>query len=432
FLDDLKEELEKIKGSKQKNERIRKAKEFQNKLASLKFLDPACGSGNFLTETFLCLRKLENEAIKIQMLDGNIQLLEFGIIKVKIQQFYGIEINDFAVAVAQTALYIAEAQMVQETQKLFLERHFNYLPLPLYKNIHKGDALFIDWDSVVSSSELSYLMGNPPFVGSTFQKKSQKNGMKHIYVDSSNKTFPKIGKIDYVAAWFFKAAEYIQNTKIEGAFVSTNSITQGEQVEIAWNPIYSHFPSFYINFAYTSFKWENPNGLESVGVYVVIIGFASFPRKRKQIFSGEESRIVEIINPYLVEGQIQFIQARKKPFKDIPIMKRGSQPTDDGNLILSLEEAERLKQTYPELIPYIRPFLMGADFIKRKPRYCLWFENFPPPQILKLIKPRLIKIKEFRLKSSSEPTKRKAEIPYLFQYINEPIDNYLAIPAVSS
>ena len=432
FLDDLKRELEKIKASKRKNERIDKAKEFQDKLASLKFLDPACGSGNFLTESFLCLRKLENEAIKIQMLDGNIQLLEFGIIKVKIQQFYGIEINDFAVAVAQTALYIAEAQMVQETQKLFLERHFNYLPLPLYENIHEGDALFMDWNKVVPSSVLSYIMGNPPFVGSTFQKESQKNGMKYVYVDSSNKTFPKIGKIDYVAAWFFKAAQYIQNTKIEGAFVSTNSITQGEQVEIAWNPIYSRFPSFCINFAYTSFKWENPNGLEKVGVYVVIIGFASIPRKEKYIFEENKNRKVEIINSYLIEGPIQFVKARKKPLDKVPIMISGAKPADDGNLILSPKEAEQLKQAHPELSSYIRPFLMGADFIKRKPRYCLWFNDSPPLNVLKLIKQKLVAVKEFRLKSPWKEAQRKAVYPYLFIAPREPSGNYIAFPVVSS
>ncbi|MBD5423944.1 MAG: class I SAM-dependent DNA methyltransferase [Allobaculum sp.] len=236
FLDDLKEELEKIKGSKQKNERIRKAKEFQNKLASLKFLDPACGSGNFLTESFLCLRNLENEALEIQLQDSPNIPFDTGFIKVTIEQFYGIEINGFAVSVARTALYIAEAQMYKETQRI-VTWNDNFLPLRPYENIHKENALRIDWNEVVPVEELNYIIGNPPFVGYSFKKDWQKKDILDVVKDSLGKPIKGAGNLDYVAGWFYKATYFTSNTQVKIAFVSTNSIIQGEQAILIWKTL---------------------------------------------------------------------------------------------------------------------------------------------------------------------------------------------------
>ena len=239
FLDDLKAELANILEIKVNKTRLSRLEEFRNKLSSLTFLDPACGSGNFLTETYISLRRLENEALRA-IYDGQKMFNLDGLIKVGIHQFYGIEINDFAVTVAKTALWIAESQMMKETEEI-VEHDLNFLPLKSYANITEANALRIDWADVVPKEKLSYIMGNPPFVGYSLQSKEQKANILSIYVDEKGKPYKTAGKIDYVAGWYFKASSLMHSTTIQTAFVSTNSITQGEQVASVWKPLFERF-----------------------------------------------------------------------------------------------------------------------------------------------------------------------------------------------
>ncbi len=274
FLDGLRSELAEIMETKQAKSREKKLENFQNKLSSLKFFDPACGSGNFLTETYLSLRRLENEVIKI--IHGEGLILMEGLedivpIKVSIGQFYGIEINDFAVTVAKTALWIAESQMLHETEEI-VHRNLDFLPLRSYANIVEGNALRLDWESVVPKNQLDYIMGNPPFVGYSLQNKAQKNDILSIYIDENNKPYKTAGKIDYVAGWYFKAADFMQKTAIRTAFVSTNSITQGEQVAGVWQPLFERF-NIHIDFAHRTFRWDSEASLKA-HVHCVIVGFS--------------------------------------------------------------------------------------------------------------------------------------------------------------
>ena len=271
FLDDLREELDRIKEIKVDKLRRDKANAFQDKLASLSFLDPACGSGNFLTETYICLRRLENEVLKIRN-ENQIAFDTGFLIKVSIGQFYGIELNDFAVTVAKTALWIAESQMMKETEDI-VQVSLDFLPLKSYANIIEGNALRTDWESVISKEKLSFIMGNPPFVGYSLQSKEQKKDILSIYVDEKGKPYKTAGKIDYVSGWYFKAAELMQNTTICSAFVSTNSITQGEQVAGVWKPLYERF-GIHINFAHRTFRWDSEASLKA-HVHCVIVGFST-------------------------------------------------------------------------------------------------------------------------------------------------------------
>ncbi|MBQ5852412.1 MAG: class I SAM-dependent DNA methyltransferase, partial [Lachnospiraceae bacterium] len=268
FLDELREELEEIKALKIERTRENRIDEYRSKLAGLTFLDPACGSGNFLTETYMCLRRLENEAIAM----ANKEQIQFdvgNIIRVSIGQFYGIEINDFAVTVAKTALWIAECQMMQETEEI-IHQNLDFLPLEAYANIVEGNALRIDWETVVPKGKLNYIMGNPPFIGYSLQNKEQKQDILSIYVDEKGKPYKTAGKIDYVAGWYSKASQLMVGTSIRSAFVSTNSITQGEQVAGVWKPLFDRF-NIHIDFAHRSFKWHNETVGEAI-VHCVIVG----------------------------------------------------------------------------------------------------------------------------------------------------------------
>lgn len=336
FLDELKEELNEIRQFKQPRTVEQKAKQFQSKLANLLFFDPACGSGNFLTETYISLRRLENEAIKLYM--GDTVALDLGqdLVKVKLKQFYGIEINDFAVSVAKTALWIAESQMLEETKDIVFA-NIDFLPLKSYTNIVEGNALEIDWESVVPKDKLNYIIGNPPFVGHSLQNSSQKSEIKAIFVDENRKPYRLSGKIDYVAGWYFKASELMHGTDVRTAFVSTNSITQGEQVSGIWKPLIERF-GVKIDFAWRSFVWSN-EASEKAKVHCVIIGFSTNANvKEYALFDNELVNIVSGINPYLVEGDNIFVESRRDAlFAKIP-MYAGGKPTDGGNLILTVEE----------------------------------------------------------------------------------------------
>lgn len=432
FLNDLRAELTAIEQIGVKKTREAKLQEFTDKLAGLTFFDPACGSGNFLTETFLSLRRLENEALSV--IFGDQIVFDTGeLIKVSINQFYGIEINDFAVTVAKTALWIAEHQMIQETQKI-VHRDIDFLPLTSYTNITEGNALRIDWRDVVAPEKLSYIMGNPPFVGYSLQTKEQKADMLSIYVDEKDKPYKTAGKVDYVSGWYFKASAYIQGTNIRCAFVSTNSITQGEQVAAVWKPLYDRF-GIHIDFAWRTFKWGSESN-DAAAVHCVIVGFSSAENKnkRKLFLSSQVVHEVDNINAYLIEADNIFIEAQSKPICDVPILMNGGKPTEGGNLILTEEEKDDLLKKEPQAVSLIRPYMMGKDFIQRKPRYCLWLVNASPSELRKCpaIMERIEKVRQYRLESPKEATKKKAETPMLFDEVRECFSDYVAIPKVSS
>ncbi len=433
FLDDLKDELNDIKAFKQRATVEQKAKQFQSKLASLTFFDPACGSGNFLTETYIALRRLENEAIKLYMGDSvRLDVEGLDLVKVKLNQFYGIEINDFAVSVAKTALWIAESQMLEATKEI-VYAELDFLPLKSYTNIVNANALTTDWETVVDKDKLSYIIGNPPFLGYTQQSVEQKKDLKAIYIDENGKPYKTAGKNDFVSGWYFKASELIKDSKIRVAFVSTNSITQGEQVASVWKPLYDRF-NIGIDFAYRTFRWDSEASAKA-HVHCVIISFSHKGQcASKIIYDGSRIEKVDKINPYLLSGDVIFIENQRKPLSEVPEMFRGSQPTDGGNLILTAEEKAELLRKEPQAEPFIRPFLMGADFIRRKPRYCIWLVDANPSLLRKcpLVLNRVRKVKEFRLASKKLATQKKAETPTLFDEVKFSSDTYIAVPKTSS
>lgn len=434
FLDGLKEELEGIKEIQVERTRDKKLREFQKKLSSLKFLDPACGSGNFLTETYISLRRLENEVLRI-LSRGQIAFgdLGFSPIQVSISQFYGIEINDFAVTVAKTALWIAESQMMKETEDV-VHMSLDFLPLKSYANIIEGNALHLDWETVIPRYELDYIMGNPPFIGYSLQSAGQKQDILSIYVDEKGKPYKTAGKIDYVAGWYFKAAQLMsKGGAIRAAFVSTNSITQGEQVAGVWKPLYERF-NIHIDFAHRTFRWDSEAALKA-HVHCVIVGFSVAPsQQKKRLYTSDRVQMVENINAYLVNAKDIFITARTMPISDVPILQNGGKPTEGGFLILTEEEKEELLQNEPQAEAFIRPYMMGKDFINRKPRYCLWMVGVNPALLRKcpMVKQRIEQVREYRLASPKAATQKKAETPMLFDEVRECETDYIAIPKVSS
>lgn len=431
--DYLEEEFNTLQAYKTLDIKRKHLMDFQEKLVHLKFLDPACGSGNFLTETYLSLRRLENKVLRVLYGEGQgvLGIAASDIIKVSIQQFYGIEINDFAVTVAKTALWIAESQMLDETKNIIYGLNADFLPLKTYVNITEGNALRMDWNSVIPANSLSYIMGNPPFLGYALQSQSQKDDIKYI----ASNIDCKIGSnVDYVAMWYFKASEYIKNTEIKCAFVSTNSITQGEQVAVIWKPLFEKY-DIAIDFAYQTFRWDSEANIKA-HVHCVIIGFCHTGNSVKKILYSQtgEKKEAQNINPYLVDAPSVFIERRTKPICDVPSIYRGSQPTDNGNLILSKEEMEDLICKEPLSQKFIRPFMMGRDFINREYRYCLWLENANPSEIKKCpsVMERIENVREFRLKSKKAATRKKAEVPFLFDENHACKTDYIAIPVVSS
>ena len=432
FLDELKEELNEIRQFKQPKTVEQKAKQFQSKLASLLFFDPACGSGNFLTETYISLRRLENEAIKLYM--GDTVALDLGqdLVKVKLKQFYGIEINDFAVSVAKTALWIAESQMLEETKDIVFA-NIDFLPLKSYTNIVEGNALEIDWESVVPKDKLNYIIGNPPFLGYSLQSPKQKSDLLNIYVDENGKTYKTAGKIDFVSAWYFKASQLMCGTSIRTALVSTNSITQGEQVASVWKPLYERF-GIHIDFAYRTFKW-NSEAKNKAAVHCVIIGFSvSDNSKNKVIYDNETKIIAQQINPYLIDGDIIFIDSRSKSICKVLPMVYGSKPTDGGYLFLNSKEKDEIVSKYPVTESMIRRVYGASEFINNKTRYCLWLIGHSP-KTLRSIPPilnRIQSVKEFRQSSPKKQTRESAERATEFQEIRHNDNDYLLIPSVSS
>ena len=432
FLDELKNELEEIRQISVQRTKEKKLKEFQKKLAGLRWLDPASGSGNFLTETYISIRRLENAVIK-ELQGGQIT---FGFdgsspIQVSIDQFYGIEINDFAVTVAKTALWIAESQMMKETEDI-VHMNLDFLPLTTNAFIVEGNALQLDWENVVPKNQLSYIMGNPPFVGYSLQSKEQKNDILSIYVDEKGKPYKTAGKIDYVAGWYFKASKFMQGTAIRTAFVSTNSITQGEQVAGVWKPLYERF-DIHIDFAHRTFRWDSEASLKA-HVHCVIVGFSvANNQDKRKIYSNGRFKEVKNINAYLLEAPNEFISNRNKPLCDVPQMITGNRPADGGHLIIENEDYEEFLLKEPSARPYVKRLVGSTEFINNKKRWCLWLVGISPSELRKMpmVLQRVEACKEDREKSPDAGRRKLAETPTLFREINNPV-SFILVPKVSS
>ncbi|MDE5618903.1 MAG: methylase [Ruminococcus sp.] len=424
FLDDLKAELASVIEIKVNKTRLARLEEFRNKLSSLTFLDPACGSGNFLTETYISLRRLENEALRA-IYDGQKMFNLDGLIKVGIHQFYGIEINDFAVTVAKTALWIAESQMMRETEEI-IEHDLDFLPLKSYANITEENALRIDWESVVPKEKLSYIMGNPPFVGANNVSKEQKAELFRIFGEKS-----KAGLLDYVTGWYKKSSELMTGTAIKTAFVSTNSITQGEQVAILWKSLFEN--SVHIDFAYRTFRWDSEANLKA-HVHCVIIGFSTMNNNSpKKLYNSENFQLVKNISPYLVNADNILIERRKKPVCDVPPITKGCQPTDGGNLIIEDTDYADFVKREPKAKKYIKKLVGAKEYINNLNRSCLWLVGVSPSELrsMPLVMQRVEKCREMRLNSTDKATQKLAETPTTFRETYNP-DTYVIIPSTSS
>ena len=434
FLDELREELAEIKALKVPKVRNDKAESFREKLSKLTFFDPACGSGNFLTETYISLRRLENEALEI-INQGQILLGFEGFIKVSIGQFYGIEINDFAVTVAKTALWIAESQMLKETEEI-INLSLDFLPLKSYANIVEGNALRTDWETIVPKDKLSYIMGNPPFVGQSNRSKDQSNDMNLIFGQGNI-----ITKQDYVLCWYEKAISFLNTNNLYNvcvAFVSTNSICQGESVPTFWKHMIEE-QGAEIQFAYPSFIWDS-DANEKAHVHCVIVGFTNRKTtKTKYLINDGGIKKVDHINGYLYDAPDIWLENRtNKADKSLPKMTTGSPPTDDGGLLLTVEEKDALLSKYPILDKYIKPFIGAREFLHDKmgsySRYCLWFKGGNPSDYNKIkeITERLERVKTLRLSSNADRIQKMAMYPYLFCQDRQPSTTYLVIPRHSS
>ena len=479
FLNDLRSELDSILEEKVERQRQRKLDRYQDKLASLTFLDPACGSGNFLTETYLSLRRLENEVIR-ERYHGQTMMGEFrNPIKVSIQQFYGIEINDFAVTVATTALWISEAQMLAETERI-IQQDIDFLPLKTYANIREGNALRMDWDVIdipqsqptiyakntyiipdeegVLASEpvvydevnlvtrqqhigskplvrvnvrFDYIMGNPPFVGARMmaQGSEQKRDVERLFGRIKD-----VQDLDYVCCWYKKAAQLMQQTHTKAGFLSTNSICQGAQVPILWKVLMEDY-HIHINFAYQTFKWSS-EASEKAAVHCVIIGFSTDEAQTKCLFTSDgQMREVGNISPYLFEGGNVLVASRKTPLCDVPKMAFGNQPRDGGHFVLDDGQRMALLEREPQLERWIRPYIGAEEFINRKTRWCLWLKDASPSDIKesKTLYEVVNQVREFRLASTAKTTRGYAKVPQSFAQVTQPEGvDYLLIPRVSS
>ena len=414
FLNDLRSELDEILDEKVEKQRVRKLDAYQNKLASLTFLDPACGSGNFLTETYLSLRRLENEAIR-ERYHGQTMMGAFVCpIKVSIQQFYGIEINDFAVTVATTALWISEAQMLNETERI-IHQDIDFLPLKSYTNIHEGNALRIEWESVVPKDHLNYIIGNPPFCGRRYRTKEQIDDVARFF---------EYKDIDYVACWYWKAANLIQGTDARCAFVSTNSITQGEQVPALWENL-----KVKIDFARRTFRWDSEASLKA-HVHCVIIGFSAKGESSSPvIYDGERIINATNINGYLMDAPDVYISLRSKPLSDVPLMRNGNVPLDGD--ALKIENADI--HMFANCQHLTRKLIGGRELLHNEPRFVLWLVNTNPSEIKKYpqVYKRVELCRENRLSMKDAATRRLADTPTIFRDTLNPT-NYIALPMVSS
>lgn len=427
FLDELKAELDEICANPVERTRTAKLRVFQRKLASLTFLDPACGSGNFLTETYLSLRRLENK-ILVKLSHGQVTMYSASEspIQVSISQFYGIEINDFAVTVAKTALWIAESQMMKETEKILLVP-LEFLPLKTNAFIVEGNALRVDWESVVPKSKLNYIMGNPPFVGARLMGKEQKADVNTIFPGWKN-----AGNLDYVCCWYKKAADIMQGTSVRSALVSTNSVSQGESVANLWKPLFD--AGVHIDFAYRTFRWDSEAKIKA-HVHCVIIGFSvAASSTPKKLFDGDRYQVANNINGYLLDGENVFVESRSKPICNVPEIGMGNQPIDNGQYLFEKEDMEAFIKKEPSAAAYFHPWYGAKEFISQKPRYCLWLGECSPAQLKQMpyCLERVHAVKEYRESSTRASTVKMAMKPTRFQTENMPKGHYVVIPEVSS
>ena len=426
FLDGLKAELEEIRKIPVERTRKQKLEAFQQKLAGLTFLDPACGSGNFLTETYLSLRRLENQVLAL--LHNNQIVFDVGNpIQVSIGQFYGIEINDFAVTVAKTALWIAESQMMKETEDV-VHMSLDFLPLKSYANIIEGNALRLDWEDVVPKHKLNYIMGNPPFVGARLMGSEQKDEVNLIFDGWKN-----AGNLDYVCCWYKKAADFMNGTAIRSALVSTNSVSQGESVANLWKPLFQ--AGVHIDFAHRTFRWDSEAKIQA-HVHCVIIGFSTAPNPApKVLYTSDRNQIVQNINGYLLDGPNVFIESRKKPLCKVPDVVFGNMPNDGGYLSdYSTEAKNTIVSEYPESASLFKKFVGATEFINNKDRWCLWLQGVSPAVIRKIppILSAVENVRAMRESSNRAATRKLAETPMLFGEIRQPNSNYIIIPRHSS
>ena len=428
FLDELRDELNEIRQFKQYKTVEQRAKQFQSKLSSLTFFDPACGSGNFLTETYISLRRLENEAIKLYM--GDTVALDLGqdLVKVKLNQFYGIEINDFAVSVAKTALWIAESQMLEETKDIVFA-NIDFLPLKSYTNIVEGNVLEIDWETVVPKDKLNYIIGNPPFIGARLMSKEQKNSLLSVFDG-----YKGVGNLDFVCGWYINCAKIMKDSSIEAALVSTNSITQGEQASILWKILMEEF-DVKINFAYQTFQWTS-EAKQKAAVYCVIVGFSNHNNDKKILFdASNQANEVGNINGYLVDASNVFITSRTEPISNAKNMAFGNMPNDGGFLSdYSDEEKNDIVQKYPESEKFFKKLYGAREFINNQIRWALWLYKTSPSEWRKIppITEAVKNVQENRSSSKRESTKKLAATPYLFGEIRQPETDYILVPSTSS
>ena len=435
FLDGLKAELAEIQEIAVDKTRTARLKSFQTKLAGLTFLDPACGSGNFLTETYLSLRRLENKVLALlveaarKQVTGQIMLGgggDMNPIQVSIGQFYGIEINDFAVTVARTALWIAESQMMKETEDV-VHMPLDFLPLRSYANIIEGNALRLDWESVVPKYKLNYIMGNPPFVGARLMGSEQKDDVTAIFEGWKN-----AGNLDYVCCWYKKASDFMAGTMIRSALVSTNSVSQGESVANLWKPLFES--GVHIDFAHRTFRWDSEAKIKA-HVHCVIIGFSCAPNSAPRVlYTSDRSQIVHNINGYLLDAENVFVENRSKPLCNVPEIGIGNKPIDGGNYLFTKDEMDEFLQKEPAAKAYFKPWYGSQEFINRCPRYCLWLGDCPPNELRKM--PECVKcveaVRQLRLASKSAGTRKLADTPTRFHVENMPSGTYVVIPEVSS
>lgn len=437
FLDYLEEKFIKIKEdrSTQKNSRL---KRFHEDLSKIKILDPACGCGNFLIVAYRELRRLEIKVMK-ELYDPKQPSLDVNILSIiTVNQFYGIELNYFATRIAKIALWLVDHQMNMELSDLF-GVHYVRIPIHDIKTILVKNSLDFDWNNLVKANECSYVIGNPPFVGSRLMKDEQKESLKKIFENTKNS-----GELDYVCCWFYKASNYIKNSQTKVAFVATNSISQGEQVGILWELILKNKGKIF--FAHKTFKWtideKKVLGMDVANVLVVIIGFSNEEVKNKELFIYEDIRKdpiqikVKNINPYLIEAPDIIVKKRSKQITSCPPMVFGSMPNEGGNLLLSDDEFNELKSKNSEanFIKFIKPFIGAKEFIKGEKRWCIWLKDIDQSLWAsdKFVRERVEKVKKLRSESKRPATKKLSNTPWLFGEIRHPNDNYILIPANTS
>lgn len=479
FLNDLRKEYDAILEEKVEKQRVKQLNAFQEKLASLTFLDPACGSGNFLTETYLSLRRLENDVIRAKYHGQTMMGAFMNPIKVSIQQFYGIEINDFAVTVATTALWISEAQMLAETERI-VQQDIDFLPLKPYHNIREGNALRMDWNLIELPNDIptihiknahliyeeeanwkvgepvidlneanlivgdyqrgyksntkryeihyDYIIGNPPFVGARQMSEPQKQDMIHVF----GAKWKNVGNMDYVCCWYMRAVNLMNHNKnTRAAFVSTNSICQGEQVASLWKPLFNM--GIHIDFAHRTFRWDSEASFKA-HVHCVIVGLSFVDTQRRFIFENDQKKQVNHINAYLTEGPDVFIDKRNNPLCNVSSMNYGSFALDDGNFTINSTEYEDLLRRDPSIKQFLRPFIGAQEMLHAIPRWCVWLKDVPLNLYAKnnIIREKVERVQQWRASSSRKNTVILADTPMLFAEIRQPNTKYLAVPTVCS